>query len=177
MEAVFTIGASALLLHLQEFLLHAEPNTGQVDGDYLVERFFRPLRRHLAGRPDIGTRDTGVVESAVQPAVGGHHFADHGGDLDASRDVRLHEHRLPASCLDKADRLLRDRFHDVAHRHAGALAGHGKSGRAPDPTASAGDQGRPAVEHPWHGSSAGSVQSLSTLSMVIGSSRMRLPVA
>src|ERR1044072_7262295 len=61
--------------------LHAEPDALQIDRDHAVKGFFGPLRGLLARGVDLMGGDGGVVEGAVEPAIGRDRVADHGADI------------------------------------------------------------------------------------------------
>jgi hypothetical protein len=69
-------GAAALRAHLVQLVLHARPDTAQVDRGDPVEVLGRLVGR-VAGR-DL---DAGVVEGHVEPAEGVDRALDEGGNL------------------------------------------------------------------------------------------------
>src|SRR5208283_5033588 len=78
-------GATALLAHLQQFVLHATPDAAEIDGVYPVELFaagvgsFRDEALH-----------TGVVERRIQTAEGRHRLVDHRLDLRLVGNITAH---------------------------------------------------------------------------------------
>jgi hypothetical protein len=75
---------TALGAHLAELMLHARPDTAQINGDHLVEALGR-LIGWVASEAD----DAGIVEGHVQPAVGRDGALDHLGDLHLIRHSQV----------------------------------------------------------------------------------------
>ncbi len=93
--------AAALLLHLLQLVLHAQPNASQVDGDHLVE-----IRlRHLRDRLPVAL-DAGVVECSIDAAVLRDRPLYQCLDIGGLRDVCLDEHSLAARLADELYRLV-----------------------------------------------------------------------
>jgi hypothetical protein len=109
-----------------------------------------PVRGFLAAGIDLVGRDPGIVEGAVEPAIGDDRVVEHRLDVLLAGDVAGQGDRLAARGIDPRHGLGRGVGGVIGDRDPRALARQGERGGAADPAAAAGDQRRFAVEQPGH---------------------------
>jgi hypothetical protein len=124
----------------------------EVDRDHAVEGLLGPLGGLLAGRFDVPAGDAGVVERAVEPAIGADHAFDHRADIRVAGDVARQRYRLAARGIDLGDGFAGGFGRDIGNRNARAFARKGQGGGAADPAPApaTGDQRRFSIEQPGH---------------------------
>jgi hypothetical protein len=132
---------TALGAHLAELMLHARPDTAQINGDHLVEALGR-LIGWVASEAD----DAGIVEGHVQPAVGRDGALDHLGDLHLIRHVAGDADGLLAVRGQPLGRTAERVLIDVGEHHGGTRLGESLHARQPDAGACTSDQGNLAAE-------------------------------
>src|SRR5207244_3880590 len=110
-----------------------------------------------AGGVDLPAGDPGVVEGAVEPAVGADHTCDHRPYVLVARDLAREGYGLPAGSVDEGHRFAGGFHPDIGDRDTGALAREGESGGAADAAAPTRDQRRLPLQQPGHRSSPRSI--------------------
>ena len=116
-------------------MFHAEPHAGQVGRNNPVP----VLLAALGGLLDIPL-DTGVVQGAVQTAIGAHGLLDQGGHLRRLGDIGTNEPRRSAGRLDHTDRLLSAVLIHVGNNNPGAFSGKNHRRGAPNARAATSHQ-------------------------------------
>ena len=119
---------AALLEHLADLVLHAQPRALDVDVDDAVEQRFLGV-----GQRQVLFLDAGVVKGAVEAAEIRHRLVDQRFNFGRARDVGLHEQRLATGFDDHRRRRMAAVDRGIGHHHAGAGAAEGKRGRAANP--------------------------------------------
>ncbi len=125
---------AAGLQHLADLGLHAQEHPAQVDRHDLVEHLVWRIGQRLGRR-----QDAGVVEGAVQPAIGRDHGVHQRLHLLGRTHVSAAEEGLAAGPVDQGHGLL-GALVDVADSHPRALLGEGQGRRAAYARRPAGDQ-------------------------------------
>ena len=130
-----------LLQHHRQHVAHAEEHALQIDADHLIEdRLVVFLRRR--GPP----LDAGVVEEAVDRAVGIErrlHVVLH---LGGFRDIGTHEARIATALAHEFGARLAGGRVEIDHHDLGAASREADRAGATDAAATAGDQGHLACE-------------------------------
>ena len=107
------------------------------------------MRQHAAGI-HLVRRNAGVVEGAIQLAVGGDDAVQHGLHLRRDGYVTGQGDRLAARRVDHGHGLPRRFGFVVGHRDPRTLSREGQRRLPPDAVAAAGHQGDLAVQHTCH---------------------------
>ena len=129
---------------------HAQPYPLEVDCDHAVEGLLGPLGGLLSGRFDLPPGDAGIVERAVEPAIGADHPFDHGSDIRVARHIARQRYCLTPGRVDLGDGFAGGFARDIGDRDARPFTRKGQGGGAADPAPAARDQGRFPVEQPGH---------------------------
>jgi len=111
-------GATALLLHLANFVLHTRPHTAQVNVNNPVP-FFNGA---VSGRDDFG-HDTGVVKGDIEMAKLGYSAVDQGGNLCFVADIAGHGENRVTGCGQFFYFFTKHIFAVVGEDNAGAGLG------------------------------------------------------
>ena len=137
--------APAVAEHVLDFVLHAQPHALQVDANDLRPALFR-----IVAGLGHAALDAGIVERAVETAVGLDGLPHQGLDLGRLGDIGFDEGGLTACGADEAGRLLAGLNQQVRHHDLRALTGKLQRGRPADSAAAARHQGNPSVKRSRH---------------------------
>src|SRR5262245_26857350 len=90
-----------MLEHLGDLVLHAEPDTLEVDGDRVIPVFLGAVSRW-----SVRPRNTGVVMRIIQSAVGLHDLLNQRFNLGCFRDIGPHKKSISPGLFDYPYGLL-----------------------------------------------------------------------
>jgi hypothetical protein len=102
--------------------------------------------RSKAGCVHLMRRDAGIVEGAIQAAIGRHRGINHRGDIDRVGDIATNRNRLSATGIDQPDGFPGCISFKVRHRDPGPLARKRQGSGASDTVAAASHQRGLAVQ-------------------------------
>src|SRR5262245_4591418 len=97
-----------MLEHLGDLVLHAEPDTLEVDGDRVIPVFLGAVSRW-----SVRPRNTGVVMRIIQSAVGLHDLLNQRFNLGCFRDIGPHKRSISPGLFDYPYGLLTAVDNDV----------------------------------------------------------------
>src|SRR4030095_7232944 len=115
------------LLHLFDFILHAQPHACKVDGNDPI-----PLCLGVLCSPSGSASNASIIEGTVEASIGGDRIFDHRFYCCLLSHVGLNECRVSSRTFDALDRLFTTVNEDISDHDLCAFAGKGERGGLTD---------------------------------------------